>query len=628
MGSNQSKARSKSQVKKTPRDLEVIESQVTKAINWVEEDPAGRSQRKASKLFQVGLKRLQNRMKGVPPPRIAHARQQLMTPSEEQVAAEFILSLADHGFPITRKDARVYLSSVIRNRRPDYELCPMNFVDRFLKRHPEIRSCFRLSLDRVRAGAANPETVADHFKKFETVSHNVARCNIFNMDEKGGTVGEVNRAKVLVRKSTRPILIQDGNQENVTIVECISADGTAICPTYIFKGKYVLSKWKENDPLKANFTVTDNGWTNTEVCLSWLRDVFDVETREKAAGLPRLLVWDGHVSHMSYEAAVYARENNITLFCLPPHSTALLQPLDKVVFGPLSKALSEEIEKASVTGQPAQKEDFPRLYAAARHVALTSETILKSFEATGLVPFDPDRIDLSTKLPPKINEVELPLHIDRFTEEAAREGDCSVGSASGAGQVYGAAGPNSDSPASGGVSFGEIKELIETPAQTEEGQRYQVALAATYNHLLGSAARETLTHRWANKINIAAHARKDGSQRRIGKGTATILTNDAYIQEKAEKKAKAEEEERAKQDRKKERERKRTLKRIQDDLRKKKKEEQKEERQHQKEQKEQEKAKIKARQSKEREQEATAKEQQAKMRQSRRGGRKGAEAQN
>ncbi|CCO29679.1 hypothetical protein BN14_03697 [Rhizoctonia solani AG-1 IB] len=515
MGSNQSKARSKSQVKKTPRDLEVIESQVTKAINWVEEDPAGRSQRKASKLFQVGLKRLQNRMKGVPPPRIAHARQQLMTPSEEQVAAEFILSLADHGFPITRKDARVYLSSVIRNRRPDYELCPMNFVDRFLKRHPEIRSCFRLSLDRVRAGAANPETVADHFKKFETVSHNVARCNIFNMDEKGGTVGEVNRAKVLVRKSTRPILIQ-----------------------------------------------------------------------------------------------------------------ALLQPLDKVVFGPLSKALSEEIEKASVTGQPAQKEDFPRLYAAARHVALTSETILKSFEATGLVPFDPDRIDLSTKLPPKINEVELPLHIDRFTEEAAREGDCSVGSASGAGQVYGAAGPNSDSPASGGVSFGEIKELIETPAQTEEGQRYQVALAATYNHLLGSAARETLTHRWANKINIAAHARKDGSQRRIGKGTATILTNDAYIQEKAEKKAKAEEEERAKQDRKKERERKRTLKRIQDDLRKKKKEEQKEERQHQKEQKEQEKAKIKARQSKEREQEATAKEQQAKMRQSRRGGRKGAEAQN
>ncbi|CAE6395106.1 unnamed protein product, partial [Rhizoctonia solani] len=159
--------------KKNLTDSECIESQVAKAINWIKEDPAQRSQRKASKLFQVGLKRLQNRMKGVPPRRVAHARQQLMSPPEERVAADFILSLADHGFPITRKDARAYLSTVIRNRRPDYELCPMNFVDRFLQRHPEIRTCFRLSLDRVQAGAANPETIADYFKKYEIVSRNV-----------------------------------------------------------------------------------------------------------------------------------------------------------------------------------------------------------------------------------------------------------------------------------------------------------------------------------------------------------------------------------------------------------------------------------------------------------------------
>ncbi|CCO37536.1 hypothetical protein BN14_11692 [Rhizoctonia solani AG-1 IB] len=511
-------------------------------------------------------------MKGVPPRRVAHARQQLMSPPEERVAADFILSLADHGFPITRKDARAYLSTVIRNRRPDYELCPMNFVDRFLQQHPEIRTCFRLSLDRVQAGAANPETIADYFKKYEIVSRNVPRCSIFNMDEKGGTVGEVNRAKVLVRKSTRPIVIQD------------------------------------------------NGWTNTDVCLSWLRDVFDIETREKAAGLPRLLIWDGHVSHMSYGAALYARENNITLFCLPPHSTALLQPLDKVAFGPLSKVLSEEIEKASITGQPAQKEDFPRLYAAARQEAFTPETILKSFEATGLVPFNPNRIDLSTKLPPKINQVELPLQIDRFTEEAAQEGACPESIASG--QVHESDEPTSDSPTSDRVLFGEIKKLVETPAETDEGRRYQTALTATYNHLLGSAAREALTHRWANKINTAAHARKDGSQRRIGKGTATILTHDAYIQEQAEKKARAEEEECAKQSRKKERERKRALKQIQDDLRKKKKKEEQEERKRQKEQKEQEKAEIKAQRAEKREREIEAKEQCAKTRQSRRRARK------
>ncbi|QRW23020.1 DDE superfamily endonuclease [Rhizoctonia solani] len=360
-------------------------------------------------------------MKGVPPCCIAYAGQQLMSPPKERAAAEFILSLADHGFPVTQKDARAYLSTVIQNWRPDYKLCPMNFVDQFLQQHPEICTCFRLSLD-----------------WYELVSHNVPQCCIFNMDKKGGTVGEVNWAKVLVQKSTRPILIQ---------VECIGANGTAIRPTYIFKGKYVLSKWKDNNPLHANFTVTDNGWTNTNVCLLWLQDVFDAETHEKAAGLPRLLIWDGHVSHMSYEAAVYAWENNITLFCLPPHSTALLQPLNKVAFGPLSKALSEEIEKASITGQPAQKEDFPRLYVAARQEALTPETILKLFEATGLV--------------------KLPLQIDQFTEEAAWEGAHPESVVSD--QVYKLNEPASNSPASCGVLFGKIKKLVETPAQTDEG---------------------------------------------------------------------------------------------------------------------------------------------------------------
>jgi hypothetical protein len=155
-------------------------------------------------------------------------------------------------------------------------------------------------------------------------------------------------------------MVTDGNRENVTVVECVCADGTAIRPTYIFQGSYVLAKWKEGDPIKANVVTSEHGWMNSKICLSWLRDVFDAETAEKAADRPRLLIWDGHVSHMTYEAAMYAKNHNILLLCLPPHSTALLQPLDKVLFGPLARAMSDEIELAAVAGQPARKEDFAR----------------------------------------------------------------------------------------------------------------------------------------------------------------------------------------------------------------------------------------------------------------------------
>lgn len=38
-----------------------------------------------------------------------------------------------------------------------------------------------------------------------------------------------------------------------------------------------------------------------------------------------------------------ARENHVTILCLPPHSTYKLQPLDKSFIGPLKVYYSEEI---------------------------------------------------------------------------------------------------------------------------------------------------------------------------------------------------------------------------------------------------------------------------------------------
>ena len=47
-----------------------------------------------------------------------------------------------------------------------------------------------------------------------------------------------------------------------------------------------------------------------------------------------ILVLDGHGSHMSAKATNICVENNIVLYCLPPHTTNVLQPLDVSVFRP------------------------------------------------------------------------------------------------------------------------------------------------------------------------------------------------------------------------------------------------------------------------------------------------------
>ncbi|GFR98154.1 tigger transposable element-derived protein 6-like protein [Elysia marginata] len=50
---------------------------------------------------------------------------------------------------------------------------------------------------------------------------------------------------------------------------------------------------------------------------------------------PILLLLDNHVSHLYIPAIDLCKENHITLLSLPPCTSHKLQPLDRVVSGPL-----------------------------------------------------------------------------------------------------------------------------------------------------------------------------------------------------------------------------------------------------------------------------------------------------
>ena len=51
---------------------------------------------------------------------------------------------------------------------------------------------------------------------------------------------------------------------------------------------------------------------------------------------PVILLTDGHRTHINIDILDLCHENNMILFCLPPHTTHALQPLDVAVFKSLS----------------------------------------------------------------------------------------------------------------------------------------------------------------------------------------------------------------------------------------------------------------------------------------------------
>jgi hypothetical protein len=196
------------------------------------------------------------------------------------------------------------------------------------------------------------------------------------MDEKGCALGLLQRARVLARTGTKGFTIQgqarnfschkqftyqisDGNRENVTTIECICANGTSLRPLVIFKGQRIQQSWIDGDPLGADYAATPNGWTDNNIAVDWLEKTFDEQTKDNYPSC-RLLILDGHNSHLSYRFLTYARNRNIIIICFPAHATAMLQPLDVVIFSVLSRAWSKVLETNLVGGLIMRKMDFCR----------------------------------------------------------------------------------------------------------------------------------------------------------------------------------------------------------------------------------------------------------------------------
>jgi DDE superfamily endonuclease len=80
--------------------------------------------------------------------------------------------------------------------------------------------------------------------------------------------------------------------------------------------------------------------------------MFDRTIKEKTSSRDRrLLIVDGHSSHVNMPFINYADTNRILLAVFPPHSTHRLQPLDIGIFSPLATYYSQAINRLLLESQ-------------------------------------------------------------------------------------------------------------------------------------------------------------------------------------------------------------------------------------------------------------------------------------
>ncbi|KAF7334020.1 Tigger transposable element-derived protein 2 [Mycena venus] len=302
--------------------------------------------------------------------RAAHMTSQLLNESQEKTLVSWIKFLGIAGIPLSKRTIAPKVTALC-GRKPS-----RRWIYRFMRRHPDCTLGRPAKLDLKRARAFNFSTVQKHFALLQDTLDNgrnpIPASNIYNFDEIGIQIAPAN----------------------ITILETICFDGTAnVPPCFVFQGVNMCPEWfveaySEDSKWNGDILIptTESGWTNDKVCATWFLKSFIPSV--KAHGddsAPYVLVYDWHNSHVTVKIIDLALENNIILFCLPPHTTHRLQPCDVGGFGPLKKHWIKACEAILAdTGVPMNVKDVVREYLAARRAAFKAETIVQAWAKSGI----------------------------------------------------------------------------------------------------------------------------------------------------------------------------------------------------------------------------------------------------
>jgi hypothetical protein len=177
------------------------------------------------------------------------------------------------------------------------------------------------------------------------------------------------------------------SRRQATQLSC-NLKGTRPNHAWLVKDNPEVSGW--------HYAATGKGWSNKLLGYEWLWWVFSNKTQGR-----RLLIVDGHGSHVCAEFACFCMLNKIDLLFLPAHTSHKLQPLDVGVFARLKAAMKDRCQQCvgQVDDPKARmnKMEWTRELGNARASAMAKHNIEKGWAQTGLYPFD------NTKVAPPVD---------------------------------------------------------------------------------------------------------------------------------------------------------------------------------------------------------------------------------
>ena len=344
--------------------------------------------RKAGRMFGVPESTLRRRLNNPETQSVGHPT--LFSGAEENELADHCRNMARLGYGYCRWQVLEMAGNMAKQTGRDIEP-KKDWYYNFIKRCPDlsIQKPKKREISRVRG--TTEVNVKNYFQELDIILTKYNLKNkpeqIWNIDETGITLDH-NPPKIVATKGERPFVVTAGHSDNTTVIVAGSALGETIPPYVIYKGQRLTENKTKGCLPQTKFITTDNGWSTSETFHDFIFNHFLLHVQPR----PCLLLYDGHSTHITIDLITKARENDIHMFVLPPHSSHQLQPLDVGIFSPFKAALSSECHKLmhSQVGRQITKDDLPSLIANAYNASLTVPNLMSAFRKTGVVPFNPE----------------------------------------------------------------------------------------------------------------------------------------------------------------------------------------------------------------------------------------------
>ena len=279
------------------------------------------------------------------------------------------------------------------------------WLTRWLRRNKQFLKARRSKpLSAERKAAVEWAEIESHFRRFRQVvsEYKITPQNIWNCDETGWRIGMLGGRLVFTFPSISAVYMSDPDiRESLTTIEAINAVGDRAPSFMILPGQVLLEKYFDNDiPNDVAFTTneeTGSGFLNDMIALDWFEH-WEEATRPGIkmrrgiihSGEYRILVMDGHGSHLTKEFINNCWDYKVVPFLLPVHLTYILQPLDIGIFH-LMKAQHQNIlaEQVRFGGCEYSRTDFLDAYNEICVRSMKKNSIIYTWESLGLVPFQP-----------------------------------------------------------------------------------------------------------------------------------------------------------------------------------------------------------------------------------------------